>query len=80
MTNVRELTPELAKQAEAELNEVSSKKTDEDLQKLREWIGKQAHLTARLGEAIILMADNMTHLKFPCTSRRSVPRGFSSRL
>lgn len=53
MTNVRELTPELAKQAEAELNEVSSKKTDEDLQKLREWIGKQAHLTARLGEAMI---------------------------
>lgn len=51
MTNVRELTPELAKQAEAELNEVSFKRTDEDLQTLREWIGKQAHLTARLGEA-----------------------------
>lgn len=52
MTNVRELAPELAKQAEAELNEVSSR-TAEDLKTLREWILKQRHLNARLGKTRI---------------------------
>lgn len=47
-SNLRELAPELAKQAEAELNEVSSR-TAEDLKTLREWIAKQPHLTARTG-------------------------------
>lgn len=54
MTNVRELTPVLAKQAEAELNEVPSR-TEEDLKTLREWILKQAHLTARLGEELTVL-------------------------
>lgn len=49
MSNVRQLTPELAKQAEGELNEVPSR-TAEDLKTLREWIVKQPHLTAKLGE------------------------------
>lgn len=49
MTNVRDLTPELAKQAEGELNEGSTRAA-EDIKALREWIAKQPHLTARLGE------------------------------
>lgn len=62
MTNVRELTPVLAKQAEAELNEVPSR-TEEDLKTLREWIVKQAHLTARLGEELTVLDHivAMTH-------------------
>lgn len=53
MTNTRELTPELAKQAEAELNETTSRSA-EDLKTLREWITKQPHLTARLEDQFLI--------------------------
>lgn len=58
MSKVRELTPELAKQAEAELNEVSSR-TAEDLKVLREWINKQPHLFARQGKEVCQWINNI---------------------
>lgn len=53
MTTVRELLPELAQMASDELNEVPAR-IDEDLKTLKDWIMKQPHLTARLGENSIL--------------------------
>lgn len=47
--NIRELSPELAKKAQEELNEVPERLAD-DVQALKDWIGKQAHLRARTND------------------------------
>ncbi|KAL0894647.1 hypothetical protein ABMA27_013201 [Loxostege sticticalis] len=44
--SVRELSPELAAKAQAELNE-DPKRIKEDLQHLKDWLAKQPHLNAR---------------------------------
>lgn len=65
-STVRQLPSELAKQAEAELNEVPSR-VAEDLKTLREWIVKQPHLTARTGETV------RNNKKWLVNPRRSFP-------
>lgn len=51
--NVRELSPELAKKAQEELNEIPSRLA-EDVQTLRAWAQKQPHLRARLDDQNLL--------------------------
>lgn len=53
MVNVREITSELQKKAETELNEVPSR-IEEDILVLKTWIGKQAHLRARTEDQFLL--------------------------
>lgn len=53
MVNIREISPELQKKAETELNEVSSR-IEEDILALRTWIGKQAHLRARTDDQFLI--------------------------
>lgn len=53
MVNIREISPELQKKAETELNEVSSR-IEEDIQTLRTWIGKQSHLRARTDDQFLI--------------------------
>lgn len=50
--SVRELSPELAAKAQAELNE-DPKRIKEDLQHLKDWLAKQPHLNARRGNVIL---------------------------
>lgn len=45
---LRELSPELAKRAQEELNE-DPKRIEQDLQALKDWLVKQPHLNARTG-------------------------------
>lgn len=47
--SVRPLSPELAAKAKSELNE-NQKKIPDDLEAIKQWLSKQAHITARLGE------------------------------
>lgn len=47
--NIRELSPELAKKAKDELNEVPERLA-EDVKTLREWCAKQPHLKARVDD------------------------------
>ncbi|XP_067627410.1 alpha-tocopherol transfer protein-like [Eurosta solidaginis] len=53
MSNIRPLTPLLAKRAQEELGEVPER-IDADIQQLREWIQKQPHLTARTDDQFLV--------------------------
>ncbi|XP_018784492.1 PREDICTED: alpha-tocopherol transfer protein-like [Bactrocera latifrons] len=53
MSNIRPLTPELAKRAQEELGEVPDR-IDADIEQLREWILKQPHLTARTDDQFLV--------------------------
>uniref|UniRef100_A0A0A1WVX5 Alpha-tocopherol transfer protein-like n=1 Tax=Zeugodacus cucurbitae TaxID=28588 RepID=A0A0A1WVX5_ZEUCU len=53
MSNIRALTPELAKRAQEELGEVPER-IDADIQQLRDWILKQPHLTARTDDQFLV--------------------------
>lgn len=53
MVNIREISPELQKIAEAELNEVPSRIAD-DILALRTWMSKQAHLIARTDDQFLV--------------------------
>lgn len=50
---IRELTPELAKKAKEELNEVPERMAD-DVKTIKEWIAKQPHLRARTDDQFIV--------------------------
>ncbi|XP_036333633.1 retinol-binding protein pinta-like [Rhagoletis pomonella] len=53
MTNIRQLTPELAKRAQKELGEVPER-IDADIQQLRDWVLKQPHLNARTDDQFLV--------------------------
>lgn len=53
MVNIREISPELQKKAQDELNEVPSR-IEEDILALRTWISKQAHLRARTDDQFLI--------------------------
>uniref|UniRef100_A0A1B0C811 CRAL-TRIO domain-containing protein n=1 Tax=Lutzomyia longipalpis TaxID=7200 RepID=A0A1B0C811_LUTLO len=53
MAKVRELSPELAKLAKEELNEVPER-IEKDLEALKEWIQKQPHLRARTDDQFLV--------------------------
>lgn len=48
--SVRPLSADLAAKAKSELNE-SNKKIPDDLEAIKQWLSKQAHITARLGKS-----------------------------
>ena len=52
MMLVRPLNPELKSKAEVELNE-TSKKLEDGIKHLKEWISKQPHLRARIGKQFL---------------------------
>ncbi|XP_055703505.1 retinol-binding protein pinta-like [Phlebotomus papatasi] len=53
MAQVRPLSSELSLQAQDELGEISGK-IESDLQALKDWIGKQSHLTARTDDQFLI--------------------------
>lgn len=53
MVNIRELSPELQKKAQDELNEVPSR-IEEDIEALRTWISKQPHLRTRTDDQYLV--------------------------
>lgn len=53
MSEIRELSPELAKLAKEELNEVPER-IQQDLEALKEWIRKQPHLRARTDDQFLV--------------------------
>lgn len=84
---VRELSPELAKKAQEELNEVPERLA-EDVKVLREWVAKQPHLRARTDDQNLVnflrgskhsLERTKEKLDLFYTMRTSLPEIFSDR-